>query len=50
MAQILKTFREKEGFVRSVHLLIGKKSSTSKDILFEQPVNKFELFVENKHN
>ena len=32
MAQILKTFSYKEGLVRSAQLVVGKNSSTSKEM------------------
>ena len=51
MARILKTFNNKEGLVHSVQLVIGKNSSNSKEIsVFERPVNKLVLLVENEHN
>ena len=41
MTQILKTFSDKKGLVRSVQLAIGKIFPNSKEIsVFEQPVNK----------
>ena len=49
MAQILKSLSDNEGFVDSVQLVIGKNSSNNKAIsVFERPVNKFVLVVENK--
>ena len=51
MARMLKTFSNKEGLVHSVQLVIGKNSSNSKEIsVFERPVNKLVLLVENEHN
>ena len=49
MAQILKSLSDNEGLVHSVQLVIGKNSSNNKGIsVFERPVNKFVLVVENK--
>ena len=50
VARILKTFRDKEGLVHSLQLVIGKNSSNDKEIsLFERPVNKLVFLVKNKH-
>ena len=50
-AQILKTFSDKEGLVRSVQLVIGENSSNSKEIsVLERSVNPLVLLVKNECN
>ena len=48
MARILKTYSDEEGLVRSVHLVTGRINSSDKETsIFDQPVNKLVLLVEN---
>ena len=47
MAKVIMTYPDKKGLVRSVQLQLGK-SSGKEQAIFERPVNKLVLLVENK--
>ena len=49
IARILRTYSNEEGLVRNVQLVTQRTSSTSKETsVFEQPINKLILLVENE--
>ena len=47
MAKVIMTYPDKKGLVRSEQLQLGK-SSGKEQTIFERPVNKLVLLVENK--
>ena len=49
MARILKTNSNEEGLVRSVQLVTGRTNSSNKETsIFDRPVNRLVLLVENE--
>ena len=47
MARVILTYPNKKGIVQSVQLQLGKSSGKERKI-FERPVNKLALLVENE--
>ena len=47
MARVITTYPDKKGIVQSVQLQLGK-SSGKEQTIFERPVNKLVLLVENE--